>query len=198
MLFLLLSVVWNWIPWKRSLNNDDRVSVTAEMSSIGKLEVQLCKRNTLRQMESTWTFLCYFIAYSPQSVCYNPSQSYSGAFLLSFICKSMYTIHCLATKTQKRNLIVPQKFLSLFSLTQRAACIMKYMAVRKFIPFFFRLIALRTSYVTCVSYLYRHMFLKQVMILSGLSRLRGLSIRGFKNELLHYVCSVLVSAHVHD
>ena len=93
---------------------------------------------------------------------YNPSQSYSGAFLLSFICKSMYTIYCLTTKTQQRNLIVPQKFLSLFSLTQRAECIMKYMAVRKFIPFFFRLIALRTSYVTCVSYLFRHMSLKRM------------------------------------
>ena len=97
-------------------------------------------------LETIPPIVCY-----PQSVCYNPSQSYSGAFLLSFICKSMYTIHCLATKTQQRNLILPQKFLSLFSLTQRATCIMKYMAVRKFIPFFFRLIALSTLrvYRTC-------------------------------------------------
>ena len=75
----------------------------------------------------------------------------SGGFLLSFICKSMYTIYCLATKTQQRNLIVPKKFLSLFSLTQRAACIMKYMAVRKFIPFFFRLNELRYLCIVLVS-----------------------------------------------
>ena len=41
------------------------------------------------------------------------------------------------------------------------------MAVWKFILLFFRLIALRTSYVMCVSYLFRHMFLKRVMLLSG-------------------------------
>ena len=72
--------------------------------------------------------------------------------------KSMY---CLPTKKQQRNHIIPQKFLSLFSLTKRAACIMKYRAVRKCSPFLFRLLALRTSYVTSVSYLFRLMFLRR-------------------------------------
>ena len=68
--------------------------------------------------------------------------------ILSYACEiNVYSPLSRHQKTRKKP-YSPTDVLSLFSLTQRATCIMKYMAVRKFSPFFFRLIGLRTSYVT--------------------------------------------------